>query len=127
MQERLKKIYDKLSTVDLANCPIREVFSVVSDKWSILIFFFLRVHARLRFNELKSLVQGISSKILTERLKRLERDGYILRTVYPEVPVKVEYQLTDLGKEYVEQAAPLIIWITKQAPGILERRELKGK
>ncbi|MEO0726045.1 MAG: helix-turn-helix domain-containing protein [Bacteroidota bacterium] len=123
MQERLKKIYSRLSTEDLTNCPIREVFSVVSDKWSILIFFNLGVHARLRFNELKSLVQGISSKILAERLKRLERDGYILRTVYPEVPVKVEYQLTDLGKEYVEQATPLIIWITKQAPAILERRK----
>ena len=127
MKERLKKIYGRIDTNNLAACPIREVFSVVSDKWSILIFFYLGVHPKLRFNELKSLVKGISSKILTERLKRLERDSYILRTVHAQVPVKVEYQLTDLGNAYIDKALPLIEWVAKQAPNILERRERKGE
>jgi len=122
MKKRLEKLNEIIDANDAGICPIRDVLSVVSDKWSILIFFYLGAHSKLRFNKLKKLVEGISSKILSERLKRFERDGYVLRKVYMEVPVKVEYQLTNFGKKYLENALDLVEWIVRETPTIVKRR-----
>ena len=122
-KKKLEKLYDDIQASELGLCPIRDVFSVVSDKWSTLIFFHLGVHPQLRFNELKKLIKGISSKVLSERLKRLERDGYISREVHLEVPVKVEYQLTNFGKKYLDKAVDLVEWMTQVTPEIIQRRK----
>ena len=92
------------------------------DKWSILIILFLGGNEVLRFGELKNLVNGISSKILTERLKRLERDGYLTRKLYAEVPVRVEYKLTKFGLSYLEKLLVISAWAQDEMNIILSSR-----
>ena len=91
------------------DCPIRNVVAQIGDKWSVLILFAL-VEGADRFNSLKSRVVGISQRMLTQTLRDLEREGYVNRTVYPEVPVKVEYELTEMGRGIVKPLYQLISW-----------------
>ena len=90
-------------------CPIRNVVAQIGDKWSVLILFSL-VEGADRFNSLKSRVVGISQRMLTQTLRDLEREGYVNRSVYPEVPVKVEYELTDMGRGIVKPLYQLVSW-----------------
>ncbi|MES9990080.1 MAG: helix-turn-helix domain-containing protein [Candidatus Thiodiazotropha endolucinida] len=90
-------------------CPIRNVIAQIGDKWSVLILFAL-VEGADRFNSLKSRVVGISQRMLTQTLRDLEREGYVNRTVYPEVPVKVEYELTSMGRDIVKPLYQLVSW-----------------
>ena len=83
------------------DCPVRNVVSQIGDKWSMLILFAL-VDGTERFNALKSRVEGISQRMLTQTLRDLEREGYVSRTIYPEVPVRVEYCLTEMGRDLVK-------------------------
>ncbi|WP_263081207.1 helix-turn-helix transcriptional regulator [Endozoicomonas sp. Mp262] len=91
------------------DCPIRDVVAQIGDKWSILILFAL-VDGPDRFNSLKSRIEGISQRMLTQTLRDLQRDGFVLRTVYPQVPVKVEYELTELGKGLSASVWKLVSW-----------------
>jgi len=91
------------------DCPIRNVVAQIGDKWSVLILFAL-VEGADRFNSLKSRIEGISQRMLTQTLRDLERDGYVNRTVYPQVPVKVEYELTEMGRELVKPLYQLVSW-----------------
>lgn len=79
------------------NCPIRLVLDRIADKWTVLMMSLLSDGKAHRFNELRRNVEGISQKMLTQTLRDLERDGLVKRTVYPEVPPRVEYTLTPLG------------------------------
>ncbi len=90
-------------------CPIRDVVLKISDKWSMLILFALADGAD-RFNSLKSRIIGISQRMLTQTLRNLEREGYVNRTVFPEVPVRVEYELTDLGQDLIKPIYQLVSW-----------------
>ncbi|BDY04805.1 helix-turn-helix domain-containing protein [Ferrimonas sp. YFM] len=90
-------------------CPIRNVVAQIGDKWSPLILFAL-VDGPDRFNSLKSRVVGISQRMLTQTLRDLEREGYVERTVYPEVPVRVEYELTAMGQGLVKPLYQLVQW-----------------
>ena len=122
-QKKLKKLLGHLDPMSApAGCPIRDMLAAVTDKWSILINLWLGNYGKLRFNELKKAVHGISSKVLTERLKRIEKDGYLVRKVYPQVPIKVEYELSKFGIEYLNQLLNLIVWMDKSAPEIVKRR-----
>ncbi len=78
-------------------CPIERAVKVLDGKWTLLILRELFTGTK-RFGELRSVLQGISAKTLTERLRSLEEQGILSRTVYPEVPVRVEYTLTDYGQ-----------------------------
>ena len=100
-------------------CPSREILEHLTNKWSVLILHCLSdgVH---RFSELKQRIEGISEKMLAQTLKMLEKDGFILRTVYPIVPPKVEYQLTILGSQASEKINYLIKWVETSLPEILE-------
>ena len=91
------------------DCPIRNVVAQIGDKWSMLILFAL-VEGPERFNALKSRIVGISQRMLTQTLRDLERDGYVSRTVYPEVPVKVVYELTEMGQGLVSPLYQLVSW-----------------
>ncbi|WP_444921776.1 winged helix-turn-helix transcriptional regulator [Microbulbifer sp. CnH-101-G] len=91
------------------DCPIRNVVAQIGDKWSVLILFAL-VEGADRFNSLKSRVVGISQRMLTQTLRDLEREGYVSRTVYAEVPVKVEYDLTEMGRDLVKPLYQLVSW-----------------
>jgi DNA-binding HxlR family transcriptional regulator len=93
-----------------AACPFtREVLTRVGDKWSILLIVLLGDGAK-RFNELKRMVRGISQRMLTHTLRGLERDGLVLRTVFPTVPPRVEYALTSLGKTLLKTVTELANW-----------------
>jgi DNA-binding HxlR family transcriptional regulator len=81
----------------LPECPVATTVSLIGNKWKLLIIRNLLVRP-WRFNELKTNLEGISQKVLTESLRSMEQDGLIVRTVYPEVPPRVEYALSDLGQ-----------------------------
>lgn len=102
-------------------CPIRNVVSQIGDKWSMLVLFAL-VDGPDRFNALKSRVVGISQRMLTQTLRDLEREGYVNRTVYPEVPVKVEYELTTLGRDLVRPLYQLVSWAETHHDDIKQSR-----
>lgn len=76
---------------------VNGVIARVADKWTMIVLDVLAEHGRLRFTQLAKLVTGISQKMLTQTLRDMEREGVVIRTVYPVVPPKVEYHLTDLG------------------------------
>jgi DNA-binding HxlR family transcriptional regulator len=80
-----------------ADCPTRRVLDLIGDKWSVLIIGMLEDGPK-RFSQLQRSIGGISQKMLTQKLRSLERDGIISRTLYPEVPPRVDYELTPLGE-----------------------------
>lgn len=90
-------------------CPLRDVLNRVGDKWSVLVVIELK-GGRLRFSDLRRAIEGISQRMLTHTLRQLERDGLIERTVYPSVPVRVEYELTALGLTLNDPLAALAQW-----------------
>jgi DNA-binding HxlR family transcriptional regulator len=91
-------------------CPITPVVDLVFGRWTSHVLWTLAHHGRLRFNELHEQVLGISPKVLTERLRQLERDGLIVRTYYREIPPRVEYEMTDLGRTLVPVFRTLTRW-----------------
>jgi DNA-binding HxlR family transcriptional regulator len=88
---------------------VRQILNRVGDKWSILVIAMLDRGTR-RFTELRREVEGISQRMLALTLRQLERDGLVERTVYPVVPPKVEYALTDLGSTLLESVRGLVSW-----------------
>lgn len=93
-----------------ANCHAREMLVRVGDKWSVYVINVLGNAGTLRFNELRSQVDGISQRMLTVTLRGMERDGLVKRTVYPEVPPRVEYALTKLGGTLRQLVRGLVQW-----------------
>lgn len=100
---------------------VREVLNRVGDKWSVLIVQLLGDGPR-RFSELRRTIEGISQRMLTLTLKGLERDGLITRTVYPDVPLRVEYELTDLGRTLRKPIQALAEWAQKNREEIQRSR-----
>ena len=92
------------------NCPTRAILDRIADKWATLIIGILAQSESRRFNELKRTIGGISQKMLTQTLRDLERDGLVKRTVYAEIPPRVEYRLTDLGKTLCGPISALTQW-----------------
>jgi DNA-binding HxlR family transcriptional regulator len=93
-----------------ANCHAREMLARVGDKWSVYVIHVLGDAGTLRFNELRGRVEGISQRMLTVTLRGMERDGLVTRTVYPEVPPRVEYALTKLGRTLRQLVRGLVEW-----------------
>ena len=109
---------------DINNCPVRGVLQRFGDKWSILVLLILGEKEKLRFNELnKEIGSDISQKMLTVTLRTLEADGLVKRTVYPEVPPRVEYEITLLGKSLVPHIESLTKWAVDNMAGIKKSRE----
>lgn len=110
-----------LGQVLSTNCPSREILEHLTSKWAVLVLRCLSdgVH---RFSELKQRIDGISEKMLAQTLRTLEQDGFLLRTVYPVVPPKVEYQLTITGSQAAEKVMYLVDWIETNLPEILEQK-----
>jgi DNA-binding HxlR family transcriptional regulator len=104
-------------------CPaIREVLSRVGDKWSVQVIALLG-DGTMRFSELRREIEGISQRMLTLTLRNLERDGLLTRTVFPEVPPRVEYTLTRLGKTLLEPIQGLAEWAADNRTSIQAARE----
>src|SRR5579875_1568994 len=91
------------------DCPTRRILDRIGDRWTVLIIGALS-DGDLRFSELRRRIEGISQKMLTQTLRGLERDGLVRRTVHPEVPVRVEYALTDAGRTLLEPLGALRAW-----------------
>jgi len=94
-------------------CPLRDLLSRLGDKWSVLVLLTLSEAPdhRLRFSEVKRKIEDISQRMLTTTLRNLERDGLLKRTLYPEVPPRVEYELTKLGVDILNPMYGLVQWI----------------
>ncbi|WP_407294026.1 winged helix-turn-helix transcriptional regulator [Stutzerimonas zhaodongensis] len=90
-------------------CPIRDVLDRIGDQWSFLVLEAL-AERTLRFNELSREIGDISKQMLSRTLKRLEMDGFVHRTLYAEVPPRVEYQLTELGRGFLVPMLALVQW-----------------
>ena len=86
-----------LKKEELPDCPVATTVQLIGNKWKLLILRNLRMRP-WRFNELQKSLEGISQKVLTESLRSMEADGIIVRTVYAEVPPRVEYSLSELGE-----------------------------
>lgn len=93
----------------------RDILNHVGNKWSLFVIHALGIDGKMRFSILENHINGISQKMLTKCLRELERDGLISRTVYPEVPPKVEYELTSLGRGLLIQVTPLWLWIARHS------------
>ncbi|WP_433334353.1 winged helix-turn-helix transcriptional regulator [Spirillospora sp. CA-294931] len=91
-------------------CPISPVVDLVFSRWTTPILWVLREHGRQRFNQVQRRLPAITSKVLTQRLRQLERDGLISRTHYPEIPPRVEYEITELGRSLSPVFAALTAW-----------------
>ena len=94
---------------DDGTCPVRSILDRVGDRWTALVISNL-AGGPLRFTELKRRVKGISQRILTQTLRGLERDGMVMRTMYPTIPPKVEYALQPLGESLLEPVQALVRW-----------------
>jgi DNA-binding HxlR family transcriptional regulator len=104
------------------SCPaVREVLNRVGDKWSVLIVGLLADGPK-RFSELRRTIEGISQRMLTLTLRGLERDGLVIRTVYPTVPPRVEYQLTELGRTLRKPIQSLAKWAQENRERIQQSR-----
>lgn len=104
-----------------ADCPSRRILISLTNRWSVLILVALRQH-RLRFSELKKMIDGISEKMLAQTLKLLEKEGFISRKDYAEIPPRVDYQLTDFGWEVSERFFDLTNWIENKLPELLDEQ-----
>src|ERR1700723_303164 len=100
---------------------VREVLNRVGDKWSVLIVALLG-DGKKRFSELRRTIEGISQRMLTLTLKGLERDGLVTRTVYPTIPLRVEYELTKLGRGLWKPVEALGAWAHEHQPEIESAR-----
>ena len=102
-------------------CEIRDLLDRLADKWSLLIVELLGEGTQ-RFSQLRREIDGISQRMLTLTLRRLERDGLVRRTVYPVVPPQVDYDLTPLGATLLDAIAPLVAWTRKHRNEIADAR-----
>ena len=101
--------------LDINNCPIEATLNMIGGKWKSLIIWHL-IDKTLRFNELRKLVPHATAKMITQQLRDLESDGLIIRKVYPVVPPKVEYYLSDFGKSIL----PVLYAMCKWGDGYIE-------
>ena len=102
---------------EMPACPVATTFQLIGSKWKILIMRNL-MSRPWRFNELKKDLEGVSQKVLTDSLRSMEEDGIVIRTVYPEVPPKVEYSLSELGESMRPIIKAMEIWGTEYKKNI---------
>ncbi|MBO4995647.1 MAG: helix-turn-helix transcriptional regulator [Muribaculaceae bacterium] len=104
LKENLKKY------TGIRSCPVRNIIARFSGKWSILVLCVLAENEATRFNEVAKAIPDISPKVLTDTLKNLESAGLVARKLYAEIPPKVEYSLTELGKSLMPHIENLVGW-----------------
>ena len=118
MDENILKKYGNAES-----CPVRNVIDKLGDKWSVLVLMLLEESKVLRFNEIFGYIQTISQKMLAVTLKSLEADGLVKRTVYPQIPPKVEYELTERGRSLLPHLHQLVGWANSNLEDIRKSRE----
>ena len=112
-------------TAQASNCTaMSDVLNRIGDKWSVMVVGILSRSGTIRFNELKRSINGVSQRMLTLTLRNLERDGLVTRTIYPEVPPRVEYSLTEMGKTLQEPINALWDWTADNHESIVDARSI---
>jgi DNA-binding HxlR family transcriptional regulator len=107
--------------IDCFECPIMAAIAMISDKWKVLIIYRL-CDGTMRFNELMRSLQGITQRVLTNQLRELEADGLVSRKVYAEVPPRVEYSLTKVGRTLLPVLEKLEEWARKHSTELIAAR-----
>lgn len=114
--ERALKTYDyDKNQLELKISLFRQFFRIIQGKWSIDILFTLMFYEQYSFNEIKNALQGVSSRTLTDRLRLLEQESIIIREVKTTAPLRVNYSLSDFGKETVVLLIPIIVHLLKNS------------
>ena len=103
-------------TPDMAASGVESAFRILEGRWKMIIIFHLFARGTLRFSELERAIPAVSQKMLIQQLRELERDGIVSRTVYPQVPPKVEYDLTTWGKAMCPALDALLEWAALRPP-----------
>lgn len=111
------------------DCPVRNILSRVGDKWSLLLMHqLLSRDVPMRFSELRKAIPDISPKVLTATLRNLEADGFLVRTVYAEVPPRTEYSLTPRAHSFMNACRPMVQWAMDNFAAIIkDRRSARGE
>lgn len=112
---------DKNSVIEI--CPIRNVIARFGNKWAFLVLYTINENEVVRFSELCKAIPDVSSRMLSETLRVLETDGFISRKVYPVVPPKVEYRLTQLGASLIPHIVALTEWAQQNMDEIVANRK----
>ncbi|MFQ6087759.1 MAG: winged helix-turn-helix transcriptional regulator [Candidatus Methanofastidiosia archaeon] len=119
--EYSKRISEKLMEIEHSEEEMNnelniivKVMNIFSQKWTIEIIYLLKKKGKMRFNEIKKFLKGISSRTLTDKLTILVKNGYVERKVFDEVPVRVEYSLTEEGKNLAYASLPLILYLKRR-------------
>lgn len=112
---------------DIVECrrtavSMTEVLARIGSKWTVFVIVTL-THGPRRFSELKREIEGISQKMLTATLRDLEQDGFVTRTVTPTIPPRVDYELTQMGRELRKPLAGIAEWAARNRPRVTEARE----
>lgn len=108
---------------DAEHCPVRCILSRIGDKWSVLVIMLLGESGKMRFNKVSRALGDISQKMLTTTLRSLVSDGLVERTIYPEVPPRVEYELTELGQSLLPHINQLSTWALNNMDQIMHHRQ----
>lgn len=117
LKKKIKKIYSLSAECNFDDsCPVKGVFAPAVDKWSLFCLYNLAYNKVLRFNKLKNYIPGISARMLSVTLKKLETAGLIERSIFAEVPPRVEYKLTDFGNAFAAKLVDLNLWIWENRP-----------
>jgi DNA-binding HxlR family transcriptional regulator len=101
---------------------VSQILARIGDKWSVLVVMMLGEKPR-RFNEIKRMIDGISQRMLVLTLRGLERDGMVTRTIFPTIPPRVDYELTELGRSLRDPVVALGLWAHSHMPEIEAARE----
>jgi len=112
-------------TTDHPTCmAMAGILNRIGDKWTVMVVGMLARNGTLRFNELKRTINGVSQRMLTLTLRNLERDGLVTRTIYPEIPPRVEYGLTELGRSLKGPINSLWEWAAENGASVDEARAI---
>ncbi|AXI41871.1 helix-turn-helix domain-containing protein [Sulfitobacter sp. SK011] len=104
-------------------CPIRTVLAQIGDKWSLLVILMLR-DGEYRFSAIQRAIPDISQRMLTQTLRKLERDGLVRRTVTPSIPPRVDYAITELGQSLFAPIGAMAQWAVEKQPEIVKARSV---
>lgn len=102
------------SEKEICLCPLEGIMEIVSKRWTLLIIGAIGNHQTIRYNKIKNILEGISPKSLSDRLKELKKAGLIKREAFAEIPPRVEYSLTEEGDSLLKAMAPLMEWVNNQ-------------
>jgi DNA-binding HxlR family transcriptional regulator len=122
-EKKYKEIFEVAQQTRNSICPIRDIIARISDKWSMLAILALGGFGTMRFNALKNKIGDVSQRMLTVTLRHLEGDGLVTRKIYPEVPPRVEYELTALGRSLLEQYSVFAAWASDNGEVIIKSRK----